>query len=122
MAAWALDLGRSAAGLEGASLPAHVVRGFWSLEHYDDDDTWVVGWDTPTPGRSQAGRTVASDAAGHLGFTGTSVWIEPSRGLVTVLLTNRVAHGMWLREAMRAFRPDFHDRVRGRLGIGGGDG
>lgn len=27
---------------------------------------------------------------GHTGFTGTSIWIDPTRQLVVVLLTNRV--------------------------------
>ena len=27
---------------------------------------------------------------GHTGFTGTSIWIDPERDLVIVLLTNRV--------------------------------
>jgi serine-type D-Ala-D-Ala carboxypeptidase len=49
------------------------------------------GWDTPTGAATTAGPGVPSDTIGHLGFTGTAVWASPSRGLVAVLLTNRVS-------------------------------
>ncbi|HEX7025479.1 MAG TPA: serine hydrolase domain-containing protein [Gemmatimonadales bacterium] len=47
------------------------------------------GWDTPSPGRS-AGTLLGPARFGHTGFTGTSIWIDPTRQLVIVLLTNRV--------------------------------
>jgi len=49
----------------------------------------ALGWDTPTPG-SSAGRYFSTRSFGHTGFTGTSIWIDPERGLFVVLLTNRV--------------------------------
>jgi len=69
----------------------------------------VLGWDTPSAGGS-AGRLFGRRTVGHLGFTGTSLWIDLSRALVVVLLTNRVYHG---REPnpMIAFRPRLHDAV-----------
>ena len=51
-----------------------------------------------------------SDAVGHLGFTGTSIWLAPARDAIAVLLTNRV----WpdrSNESLKAFRPLFHDLV-----------
>ena len=43
------------------------------------------------PARSRAARGILPGAApGHTGFTGTSVWIEPERGAIYVLLANRV--------------------------------
>lgn len=35
-------------------------------------------------------RGLSADAFGHTGFTGTSLWMDPERDLVIVLLTNRV--------------------------------
>jgi CubicO group peptidase (beta-lactamase class C family) len=52
----------------------------------------ALGWDTPS-GRSSAGRFFSPRSFGHTGFTGTSLWIDPERGLFVVLLTNRVYFG-----------------------------
>ncbi|MBZ0239037.1 MAG: serine hydrolase, partial [Deltaproteobacteria bacterium] len=55
--------------------------------------SWRLGWDTPShaPGVSHAGDAWPREhAAGHLGFTGTSLWLDWARGRWAVLLTNRV--------------------------------
>jgi CubicO group peptidase (beta-lactamase class C family) len=49
----------------------------------------ALGWDTPSE-HSSAGRYFSPRSFGHTGFTGTSIWIDPERGLFVVLLTNRV--------------------------------
>jgi CubicO group peptidase (beta-lactamase class C family) len=49
----------------------------------------ALGWDTPS-GSSSAGRHFGPRSFGHTGYTGTSLWIDPERGLFVVLLTNRV--------------------------------
>lgn len=49
----------------------------------------ALGWDTPSPGAT-AGRYFSPRSFGHTGFTGTSIWTDPERGLFVVLLTNRV--------------------------------
>ena len=49
----------------------------------------ALGWDTPT-GENSAGTRLKRPAYGHTGFTGTSIWIDPVRGVFVVLLTNRV--------------------------------
>lgn len=57
------------------------------------DTSWRLGWDTPstTPGVSHAGeRWPRTGTIGHLGFTGTSLWLDPERGRWVALLTNRV--------------------------------
>jgi CubicO group peptidase (beta-lactamase class C family) len=55
------------------------------------------------------------DAFGHLGFTGTSIWCDPRRQLVVVLLSNRVAVSDD-NAAIRRFRPAFHDAVMRAFG------
>lgn len=72
--------------------------------------TWALGWDTPSPGASSAGGGIGRGAVGHLGYTGTSIWIDPSRHAHVVLLTNRIAYGR-NSEAIRALRPRLHDAV-----------
>lgn len=49
----------------------------------------ALGWDTPT-GTSSAGHLMSRRAFGHTGFTGTSIWIDPSNDVFVILLTNRV--------------------------------
>lgn len=49
----------------------------------------ALGWDTPSP-NSSAGRFFGPRSFGHTGYTGTSIWIDPERGLFVILLTNRV--------------------------------
>jgi CubicO group peptidase (beta-lactamase class C family) len=71
--------------------------------------THALGWDTPNPdGTSSAGPHPPADAVGHLGFTGTSIWMSPSARRVAVLLTNRVATGPDLA-GIRALRRAFHE-------------
>ena len=108
---WALDLLRASQGRE-ASVDGGVVRAFWDPAWRKDGATWVLGWDTPSPGGSTGGTRISASAVGHLGFTGTSVWIDREADLVTVLLTNRVAIGPASASPMRAYRPLFHDAVR----------
>jgi serine-type D-Ala-D-Ala carboxypeptidase len=72
--------------------------------------TWALGWDTPTPGASSAGSRIGAGAVGHLGYTGTSMWVDPSRRVHVVLLTNRVAYGRH-SDGIKALRPRLHDAV-----------
>ena len=70
----------------------------------------VAGFDTPSLAGSSAGRYFSVNALGHLGFTGTSFWMEPGSSIVVVLLTNRV-HPTRKNLKIRQFRPRLHDLV-----------
>ena len=72
--------------------------------------TWRGAFDTPTPGASNAGNTASPRVFGHLGFTGTSVWIDPDLGAV-VLLTNRVHPSRDDSGPIKALRPRVHDAI-----------
>lgn len=82
----------------------------------------ALGWDTPSRGVSSLGKRLGRGprgALGHLGFTGTSLWIDLDAGLVCVLLTNHVhPGGASDRPRIRAFRQRFHDAVGEALGVG----
>ena len=69
----------------------------------------ALAWDTMLPS-SSCGAKLSQSAIGHTGFTGTSLWIDWERDLYVVLLTNRV-HPTRENEAIRAFRPRFHDAL-----------
>ena len=66
--------------------PATVAR--WTSPQ-SRTSSRALGWDTPSKG-SSAGRFFSPRSFGHTGFTGTSIWIDPERGLFVILLTNRV--------------------------------
>jgi CubicO group peptidase (beta-lactamase class C family) len=72
--------------------------------------THRLGWDGKAEQGSAAGSLIDAEAFGHLGFTGTSLWCDPRRQVVVVLLSNRVAVSDD-NAAIRAFRPAFHDAV-----------
>jgi CubicO group peptidase (beta-lactamase class C family) len=81
--------------------------------------TRALGWDTPSAEGSSLGTRLGRrgwGAIGHLGFTGTSLWLDRNREVVVALLTNRV-HPSRDNELIRAFRPRFHDAVAEALGI-----
>jgi CubicO group peptidase (beta-lactamase class C family) len=66
--------------------PSNVAR--WTARQ-GTMSSRALGWDTPSPS-SSAGRFSSPRAFGHTGFTGTSIWMDPEKGLFVVLLTNRV--------------------------------
>ena len=74
----------------------------------------ALGWDTMLP-TSSCGTRLSVSAFGHVGFTGTSLWIDPERDLYVALLTNRV-HPTRENQQIRAVRPAFHDAVVAELG------
>lgn len=69
----------------------------------------ALGWDTMLP-TSSCGTRMSPRAFGHVGFTGTSLWIDPARDRYFVLLTNR-AYGGGTLDEMRAVRRAFHDAL-----------
>jgi serine-type D-Ala-D-Ala carboxypeptidase len=86
-----------------------LVQQFWRRSG-PAGSTRALGFDTPSPRASQAGDRFGPRTVGHLGFTGTSLWIDPDRELIVVLLTNRV-HPTRANEAIKQFRPVLHERV-----------
>ena len=74
----------------------------------------ALGWDTPSS-PSQSGKYFSPSSFGHLGYTGTSLWIDPERQISVTLLTNRT----WpdcANQAIKEVRPAFHDAVMEALG------
>lgn len=72
--------------------------------------TWGLGWDTPSRPHSSSGQFFSSSSFGHLGFTGTSIWVDRKEDLAVILLTNRVDPSRE-NQKIRLFRPALHDLV-----------
>ncbi len=75
-----------------------------------DIGSWGLGFDTPSSYGSSSGRYFSKNSFGHLGFTGTSFWVDMEKEVSIVLLTNRVNPD---RDniKIRKFRPVFHDII-----------
>ncbi len=69
-----------------------------------------AGFDTPSKSNSSSGRYFSPGSIGHLGFTGTSLWMDIDRSVIIVLLTNRV-HPHRKNIKIRQFRPLIHDII-----------
>jgi len=104
------------AAVRGASspIPSWWAREFVRRQGIDPHGSWALGWDTPSTGPgnmpSSSGQYFSPASFGHLGYAGTSVWVDPDRELIVVLLTNRV-HPTRKNDKIRNFRPALHDTV-----------
>ncbi len=74
-----------------------------------------LGFDAPTVGQSSSGRHFSWTSVGHLGYTGTSFWVDLYQEIIVILLTNRV-HPHRSNDAIRRFRPKIHDMIMVALG------
>jgi serine-type D-Ala-D-Ala carboxypeptidase len=117
----ASDLARFAqcmlAGGSGLIRP-DTIELFTTQDHtFPGSTRFGLGWDKPTP-PSQAGQYFSPNSFGHLGFTGTSLWIDPEKQLAVGLLTNRT----WpdrSSQKIKEVRPKFHDAIVEAIQSGG---
>ena len=103
-------------GFRDDYLQPKTVRAFFQKQSLAPGSTWALGWDTPSLTGSSAGRCFSPDSVGHLGFTGTSLWMDLKNDVTVVFLTNRI-HPTRKNTAIRAFRPRLHNVVMEQLGI-----
>jgi CubicO group peptidase (beta-lactamase class C family) len=75
--------------------------------------TLRAGFDGKSDAGSSAGSRFGARAFGHLGFTGTSLWVDPDAAIVAVVLTNRV-HPTRDNIRIREARPGVHDALFAR--------
>lgn len=90
-------------------LRAETLELFTCRQPSPSNTSRALGWDTPSP-PSQSGKYFGPRSFGHLGYTGTSLWVDPDRELSITLLTNRT----WpdcSNQAIKQVRPKFHDAV-----------
>jgi CubicO group peptidase (beta-lactamase class C family) len=106
------DLARFAHAMLGGGKPIlrqETVALFTRREPSPHGASRALGWDTPSS-PSQSGKYFSPRSFGHLGYTGTSLWIDPEGELTVTLLTNRT----WpdcSNQAIKQVRPKFHDAV-----------
>jgi len=112
----AADLAKFAQAMLNQGRPIlrpETVALFTRRESAPPGTSRALGWDTPSS-PSQSGKYFSPQSFGHLGYTGTSLWIDPARQLSVTLLTNRT----WPDSsnlAIKQVRPRFHDAIIGAL-------
>jgi serine-type D-Ala-D-Ala carboxypeptidase len=92
---------------------AQTVARFAQPAQQPSGTSRALGWDTPSV-PSSSGNLFSRRSIGHLGFTGTSLWIDLDEGIAITLLTNRT----WpdrSNQSIRELRPRFHDAIRREL-------
>lgn len=86
-----------------------TVALFTARQREPEGSSRALGWDTPS-NPSQSGERFSARSFGHLGYTGTSLWCDPERGLSVTLLSNRT----WpdaSNQAIKELRPQLHDAI-----------
>ncbi|MBW1822295.1 MAG: beta-lactamase family protein [Deltaproteobacteria bacterium] len=95
-------------GLTGKGIfQKELIRGFLA---WQKTGARILGFDVPSLRDSASGKYFSKRSAGHLGFTGTSFWVDFDRRVIVILLTNRV-HPSRNNIKIRFFRPVLHDAV-----------
>ena len=97
-------LGKPSTGL----FHRHVVRTLF--QRHSHLGSYALGFDTPSRPDSSSGRYFCDQSVGHLGFTGTSFWMDLEKAVIVVLFTNRI-HPTRKNERITEFRPLLHDTI-----------
>jgi len=91
-------------------IPQRIVQEFWTRDAMVPGSTYCLGWDSPSPVGSSAGTHFSPHSVGHLGFSGTSAWLDLEHDRHIILLSNRI-HPSRDNEQIKAFRPFIHDVI-----------
>jgi CubicO group peptidase (beta-lactamase class C family) len=92
------------------ALPRARLVEFATRQSLPAGSDWALGWDTPSASGSSSGRYFSAHSIGHLGFTGTSLWIDFDAEAAVVMLTNRIH--LVAKKSKFTLRAEIHDLVR----------
>lgn len=90
--------------------PSYKREDFLYLLNERKRQQWACGFDVPTGKKSSCGQYFSKRTIGHLGFSGTSFWIDLINEKIAVVLTNRVIYGND-NTTIRELRPELHDAL-----------
>ena len=106
----AQDVLRFSAKLMTGFLRPKTLQEMWTRMPMPVGCERTLGWDTPSGAEPAFTNHFSPRSVGHLGYTGTSLWIDPERGLAVTLLSNRV-HPTRENSLIKAFRSRFHEAL-----------
>ena len=92
-------------------LKKNIIKKFTKRLNEIEGSDRTIGWDTPSQkGNSSAGDYFSKKTYGHLGFTGTSLWIDPENNIIVIVLTNRVYPNR-NNSNIYKFRREYHNSI-----------
>ncbi|MEE8415220.1 MAG: serine hydrolase, partial [Desulfobacterales bacterium] len=92
------------------SMPMFEKDRVYRFFQTDKNSDRALGFDTPSVSGASCGNYFSKRSVGHLGFTGTSFWIDLDRSIIVILLTNRI-HPWRENIKIKSFRPRLHDAI-----------
>ncbi|MBI1846274.1 MAG: DUF1343 domain-containing protein [Candidatus Rokubacteria bacterium] len=98
-------------------LRAATVHEMWARAP-DGNGSRTLGWDLSSGFATTMAPLFPAESVGHLGFTGTSVWIDPPSGTYLIILTNRVHPSGGSAPRIRELRQRVAAAVGGTLFAG----
>lgn len=110
VALWALSWRKSMLALDQNWIRPSVAQMFSKRQIKKKQGDWGFLFMKPSRPQSSAGKWIHPSGYGHTGFTGTSLWIDPHRDRIVILLSNRV-HPSRDNKNFVALRPQIHDWV-----------
>lgn len=87
-------------------LSRETMRLFLSGQECRMGQMVKFGWDSPSKENGLLDSGLKATAFGYNGFTGCSLWMEPEREIVVVLMTNRI-HPTRANKKILSFRPEL---------------
>ncbi len=79
-------------------------------KQYTNNSSRALGWDTNALENASCGKLFSKSSYGHTGYTGTSVWTDPEKKIIVILLTNRV-YPTRNNSKIIQFRPIIHSEI-----------
>lgn len=108
---WGLQLRKGFLEPEGSLIGSHkTIHQCVSRKIPRAKGDWAAGFMLPTKGSASCGRYFSLRSFGHTGFTGTSLWFDPSHDLLVILLSNRV-HPTRDNPRFAPLRPKIHNII-----------
>lgn len=104
---WALELRKALKG-QSKIWSQKSAKLFTSRAVPNTLGDWTLGFMMPSSGLSSSGKYFSENSFGHTGFTGTSVWFDPKKDFIVLILSNRV-HPTRKNEEFKQLRPLIHD-------------
>lgn len=107
---FALYLRAELKGFSRVYVKPKIAKMFATRARPEGKGDWAMGYMLPTPGGSSSGDYFSPDSVGHTGFTGTSLWYDPTQDLSVAMLSNRVYYGRDNKEFAN-LRPKIHNWI-----------
>lgn len=83
-----------------------------SFKSNTSQNRFVEGWDTVSnPNDTLAGKGCSAQTFGHLGFTGTSIWIDLEIGIGHIILTNATKNYWYDRSGLTTLRKTLGESI-----------